>query len=137
MADRRYPRIIRGETGPNGHPVGYDDARNLVEWIPADQPGHEHETWPMILRRSDDAIASEYQRLWDKVWWNRHMSHHSPGHECDDEPMIGCDPARGIVDRYGREFLDPGDDVEWGITQGMMMALAWARGMEWEDSGST
>lgn len=146
MADTRYPKIIEGQKGPNGHPVGYDDDGNLVEWIPADQPGHEGEIWPMIMRRSDDTISDEYQRLWDKVWWNRHMSHHAPGCECgkhkprcgcDKRNFVGCDGARALVDRYGLEFLAPGDPVEWGITQGKMMALAWVHGSEWDGSGDT
>lgn len=138
MADSRYPKIIEGETGPNGHPVGYDDNGDYVEWIPADQPGYEGEIWPMILRRNDDDIGKEYQRLWDKVWWNRHMSHceFTDPAEC---PLHGpgCDPARALVDRYGLDFLDPGEMVEWGITQGKMMALAWVTGSDWDGSGDT
>lgn len=137
MADSRYPRIIEGETGPNGHPVGYDENGDYVEWIPDEDEQNDGQPWAMILRRNDHDISQEYKRLWDKVWWNRHMSHHKPGCECSDEPSVGCDAARALVDRYGLEFLDPGDPVEWGIAQGKMMALAWVHGSEWDDSGST
>jgi hypothetical protein len=82
-------------------------------------------------------VHDEYKKLRDKVWWNRHMFHHKPGLECKDEPDIGCDAARCIEDKYGREFLDPGEPVEWGITQGKMMALACLLGSEWEGSGDT
>lgn len=138
MADTRYPKIIEGEKGPNGHPVGYDENGDYVEWVPADQPGHEGEEWPLIMRRNDNDIHEEYSRLWDKVWWNRHMSHcpHTNPMECPRNGP-GCDPARALVDRYGLEFLDPGEMVEWGITQGMMKALAWVLGSEWEGSGDT
>jgi hypothetical protein len=121
-------------TGPNGHPAGYDDQGNFVEWVPDEDGG---EPWPLIMRRADNVMSKEYKRLWDKIWWNRHMSRHKPGCECADEPGIGCDAARAIEDKYGREFLEPGDQVEWGITQGKMMALAWALGSEWEGSGDT
>jgi hypothetical protein len=90
-----------------------------------------------MARRTNKEIDAEYRRLWDKVWWNRHMSRHKPGCDCNDEKLVGCDPARALVEKYGLEFLDPGDDVEWGITQGKMMALAWVHGSEWEGSGDT
>lgn len=137
MADTRYPKILEGQKGPNGHPVGYNDNGDYVEWIPDDDEQNDGEPWPMILRRNDNDISEEYRRLWNKVWWNRHMSRHAPGCDCNDEPLVGCDPARALVDRYGLEFLDPGDDVEWGITQGKMMALAWVHGSEWDGSGDT
>lgn len=123
--------------GPNGHPTGHDEVGNLVEWIPDEDEQNDGKPWPMILRRSDNVIEGEYKKLWDKVWWNRHMSNHKRGCECDDEPGIGCDAARVILDRYGRQFLEPGDPVEWGITQGKMMALAWVHGSEWEGAGDT
>lgn len=136
MADTRYPKILEGQKGPNGHPVGYDDNGDYVEWIPADQPGHEGEIWPMIMRRNDDDIGKEYRRLWDKVWWNRHMYHHG-NPEIKDEVQSGRSAARGIEDRWGKEFLEPGDDIEWGITLGKMMALAWVLGSDWDGSGDT
>lgn len=130
-------KILENQKGPNGHPVGYNDNGDLVEWIPDDDEQNDGEPWPLIMRRSDKSIDQEYKRLWDKVWWNRHMSRHKNGCECTNQPMIGCDAARTIVDKYGREFLDPGNDVEWGITQGKMMALAWVHGSDWDGSGDT
>jgi hypothetical protein len=90
-----------------------------------------------VAKRTIKEISDEYSKLWDKVWWNRHMSRHQPGRDCTNEPLVGCDPARALVDRHGLEFLDPGELVEWGITQGKMMALAWVLGSEWEGSGDT
>jgi hypothetical protein len=82
-----------------------------------------------MTKRTIKEIKAEYDKLWDKVWWNRHMAH--------GEPAVGQDAARGIEDRWSKEFLDPGDDVEWGICQGKMMALAWILGSDWERSGDT
>ena len=123
-------------TGPNGYPVGNDDEGNLVEWIPSDET-ENNEAVPMILRRADRVMLEEYKKLWDKVWWNRHMAHHLLGYECREAPTIGCDSARAIMDKYGRDYLEPGSQVEWGITQGKMMALAWVMGSDWEGSGDT
>ena len=100
-------------------------------------PFSERRNLLQIGPRSRADILQEYDRWWDKVWWNRHMSHHTPGHDCSDESMIGCDGARIIVDKYGLEFLEPGDDLEWGIATGKMMALAWACGSDWDSSGDT
>lgn len=79
--------------------------------------------------RTKKEILSEHNKLWDKVWWNRHMSF--------GEPLVGQEPARGIEDRWGKDFLNPGDDIEWGICLGKMMALGWVQGMEWDESGDT
>ena len=122
-------------TGPNGHPVGYADNGDFVEWIPDEEEASG--VWPMILRRNDNDISAEYRRLSDKVWWNRHMSRHAFDHNCADEPMPGCEVAQALVDRYGLNFLEPGEPVEWGITQGKMMALAWVHGADWDSSGDT
>lgn len=82
-----------------------------------------------MAKRAYKDIDAEYKRLWDKVWWNRHMA--------AGEPEVGKGPARGIEDRYGKEFLYPGDDIEWGICLGKMMALAWVLGSDWDGAGDT
>lgn len=138
MADLRYPKIIENQTGPNGHPVGYDDDGNYVEWIPDEDQQNDGQPWPLIMRRNESSINDEYKKLWDKVWWNRHMSRCPADHpnNCTKDGS-GCASARTIVDKHGMEYLDPGDQVEWGICQGKMMALAWVLGSDWDDSGST
>lgn len=87
-------------------------------------------------KRTLKEIQTEYGKLWDKVWWNRHMSHDG-NPEIPDEIDSGRAAARGVEDRWGKDFLDPGDDVEWGICQGKMMALAWVMGADWDESGDT
>lgn len=74
-------------------------------------------------------IGEEYEKLWEKVWWNRHMS--------DGEPKEGREAAERIVATWGEEFLDPGDDIEWGICLGKMMALVWVLGSDWTEAGDT
>jgi hypothetical protein len=120
---------IANETGPNGHSVGYDDNGDFVEWIPDEGGQNDGKPWPLVLRRGDDSIAKAHERFWDKVWWNRHMG--------GGEPAAGRDAARGVEEKYGLEFLEPGDDIEWGICLGKKMALAWVLGMEWEAAGDT
>ena len=89
------------------------------------------------MPRKPAVIRSEYDRIWDKVWWNRHMSGHATGCNCETEPMVGCDAARVIQKRWGKDALDPVNDIQWGITIGQLTALGWALGAEWEEAGDT
>ena len=81
------------------------------------------------MTRRNAVVKAEYDRLRDKVWWNRHMG--------GGEPKVGRIAARCMEDKYGMDFLHPGDDIEWGICLGKMMALAWVLGAEWDEAGDT
>jgi hypothetical protein len=81
------------------------------------------------ITRPEETIRKKQQKLWDKVWWNRHMAL--------GEPEAGRDKARALEDKYGKEFLIPRSEVEWGICLGQMMALAWVLGAEWDAAGDT
>jgi hypothetical protein len=79
--------------------------------------------------RTEEIILEEYNKLWDKVWWNRHMA-------CG-EPELGRDAPRIKEDKYGKEWLITKSEVEWDICLGQMMALAWVLGAEWDAAGDT
>lgn len=137
-SEKAEPREPGELSGPNGYPIGYDDEGNKVEWLPSEEnPG---EIWPMILRRSDDTILSEYNKLWEKVWWNRHMysahRHEKTLRTCQGRKEIGCEAAARIEKKYGQKNLLM-DDIDWGILQGRLSALSWAMGSEWEGSMDT
>ena len=89
-----------------------------------------------MAMRKPAVVRGEHDRLWDKVWWNRHMSDHV-NHDCNSIHFPGCHKALEIEKRWGRAALDPGDDIQWGITIGQFTALGWVMGAEWDEAGDT
>jgi pyrimidine deaminase RibD-like protein len=125
--------------GPNGFKIGYTENGDKVEWIEEDG-----ETWPLLLRRNDNDIVAEYNELWEKVWYVRKVIRQQRidageiPHEDPNQPHLikAAERMRQIEEKYGIENLLV-DDIEWGIMQGKLSALAWAMGSDWEGSMDT
>ena len=118
---------------------GYNEDGDKVEWIKEDG-----ETWPMILRRNDNHILEEYNELWDRVWYVRKLimfenfENGKDKRRTKSEPFIktAIEKMKKMEEQYGAGNLVY-DDIEWGIIQGKMAALAWVMGSDWDGAFDT
>lgn len=134
--------VEQGQTGPNGHRIGYTEEGDKVEWLPDEEsPGQE---WALILRRNDKAIQDAYNEFWDKVWYNRHRDWIERLESGQEELQPGQEETLEQAKRAARhiERKYPGQNLrlsgyEIGLLTGRMSALAWVHGAEWKESSDT
>jgi hypothetical protein len=73
--------------------------------------------------RTRAEIQSAEEEIFDKVWYDRHVS--------SGRPKVGREPAKRIEKKYGKKNLGPYDDFEWGVLKGRFYAIRWVLGDEW------
>jgi pyrimidine deaminase RibD-like protein len=130
------------EVGPNGYRVGIDEEGNKVEWLPDEEDSGER--LGMILRRNDNAIATAYNDLWEKIWWYRHkqwlrnLELGVEQLEDGQEPVL--EQAKVAAKKYEEKYGDglaALTEPDWDVMLGQMSALSWVMGSEWEESMDT
>ncbi|MGA2229142.1 MAG: hypothetical protein ABSH41_32305 [Syntrophobacteraceae bacterium] len=104
----------------------------------------EREVKEKIISRSDEAIRAAHDAFRGKVLWNRHKvwlqrvkDGEIPLPEGQESIMEQVEEeAREIEKKYGKKNL-LFDEYELGVLDGMMSALAWVLGSEWDESFDT
>lgn len=88
-------------------------------------------------RRLDEIQAAE-QEMFDRIWFNRSLSHElrldreGRGDEVVRLLAIAGPGRRRVEEAYGAANLGPYDDFEWGMLNGKLSALRWVLGSEWD-----
>jgi hypothetical protein len=89
-------------------------------------------------RRLDEIVDAESE-LFDRIWYNRSLSHEYRLDDTGDEAerqrhaAIASPGRRRIEDRFGGlDNLGPYTDFEWGMLNGKLSALRWVLGSEWD-----
>ncbi len=82
--------------------------------------------------RTYDEVGEAAGEMFDRVWYDRHMSHsHGDGSDCPSG-RLGCEPAERLRQQYGADNLGPYDTFEWGMINGKLSALRWIQTGEWD-----
>jgi hypothetical protein len=89
-------------------------------------------------RRLDEIVDAESE-LFDRIWYNRSLSHEyrleEAGDEAEVQRLLGiASPGRRRVEERfgGPDNLGPYDDFGWGMLNGKLSALRWVLGSEWD-----
>jgi hypothetical protein len=89
------------------------------------------------IPRSQEEIMDAEQELFDRVWYDRKLSHigrlNDGGGDVSEELLIEMRrEMETMVKNYGPEGLGPYDAFEWGMINGKLSALRWVLGDEWD-----
>lgn len=89
-------------------------------------------------RRLDEIVDAESE-LFDRIWYNRTLSHEYRLEDAGDEAerqrlaMIAGPAKRRVEERFGGpDNLGPYTDFKWGMLNGKLSALRWVLGSEWD-----
>jgi hypothetical protein len=88
--------------------------------------------------RSEDEILAAMDKLFDQVWYNRHLNwlyriKQGTDPKPDDALLkTARDAARRVRAKYPAKDLGPWSDFEWGMINGKLSALRWILGDEWD-----
>jgi len=88
------------------------------------------------MRKKIEVLAEE-QKLFDQLWYARHMTMEMPAHVPEDIVKQADKKAREVENEYTEEHLDgiQHDPYEVGVLHGKIMALRWMLGMGWDEEG--
>jgi hypothetical protein len=82
--------------------------------------------------RNYDEIRAAEEELFDRIWYERSLSHETEVDDVDALLRI-AGPGRARVEtKYGVENLGPYSDFDWGMLNGKLSALRWVLGAEWD-----
>lgn len=88
------------------------------------------------MRKKAEVIAEE-QRLFDQLWYARHMTMQLPSHVPQDIIEAADKKAREVETQYAPEHLQAiqHDEYTVGVLHGKITALRWMLGMAWDEEG--
>ena len=90
-----------------------------------------------VTMRKKAEVQAEEQRLYDQLWYARHMIMEMPAHVPASIVEAAEMKARQVEKEYSKEHLDriQHDEYEVGVMHGKLMALRWMLGMDWNEEG--
>ena len=82
--------------------------------------------------RTYDEIREAEEELFDRIWYERSLSHETHVDDVDALLRI-AGPGRARVEaKYGVESLGPYSDFDWGMLNGKLSAVRWVLGAAWD-----
>jgi hypothetical protein len=82
--------------------------------------------------RSYDEISAAEHEFFDRIWYQRSLSHETDVEDVDELVRI-AGPGRARVEaKYGFDNLGPYSDFDWGMLNGKLSALRWVLGADWD-----